>query len=112
MLFLLRHPLIDARGWMIHLLLASVNVVNAFAFDARVPVKISVTVEVADVPGAIWVSFAVDHRAFATVASVDREFRLWWTVSDGGGSKANQRRHRENHLCSFHRSNDRGFRSW
>ena len=34
------------------------------------------TVEVADVPGAIWVSFAVDHRAFATVASVDREFRL------------------------------------
>ena len=39
-------------------------------------VRIPVTVEVADVPGAIWVSFAVDHRAFATVASVDREFRL------------------------------------
>jgi len=87
-------------------------VVNTIAFSAWVPVEVPVTVEVADVPGAIWVSFAVDHRAFATVASVDREFRLWWTVSDGGGSKANQRRHRENHLCSFHRSNDRGFRSW
>jgi len=77
----LRHPIIDARAWVVHSLLTIMSVEDAFAFHAWVPVKFSVAYEIAGVSSAIWISFAVDDRAFAAVATVHREFGFWWTVS-------------------------------
>ena len=41
----LRHPTIDARAWVVHLLLTVMSVEDAFAFHAWVPVKFSVGVK-------------------------------------------------------------------
>jgi len=51
-------------------LAANYLVVNTIAFSARIPVEVPVADEVADVSCAIWVSFAINHRAFAAVAPV------------------------------------------
>lgn len=78
-------------------------VVNTIAFSTWVPVVVPVAIEAADIPRAIWITFSIDHRAFATVASVHRKFSLWRTISESSEAETHRHHNHEDHLSAVHR---------